>query len=259
MTNTTRTQLFGLLLTAPSATAPQLIALAAPLGISASNVKSHLSRLVDEGIVRRHGPRRSASYSLTPQRRSMIDGINQRLATPADEPWDGTLVMLALRPANRRNEREAMRAALWFDGFRPWGREVWLRPTWPSPWAIERARFYVTDGAAVAVHGPLVGTPNPAAFKALYASEQLEKEASALAAAVEKQMRHPKTPAQAFAARQKLAGRVVDVIARDPRLPPALNTGRGLARLRRAYHGLLAATEAPAKAFIEGVMGQSPR
>lgn len=251
----TRTQLFGLFMAAPKLTAPQLVALAAPLGLSASNVKSHLSRLVAEGVVQRRGARRLAVYSLTAQRRSVVEGINLRLAPPVDEPWDDTMLMLAVRMPAKREAREAVRAALWFDGFRPWGREVWLRPAWPLPWAGECAQAYVAGGVAVGVQGALVGTPNVAAIKALYASERLDREAAALAATVEKQSRGLRTPAQAFAARQTLAGRVVDVIARDPRLPRALADGDGLARLRAAYRTLMTATEAPARAFVKSVVG----
>ena len=251
----TRTRLFGLFLAAPALTAPQLVALGAPLGLLASNVKSHLSRLVAEGVVQRRGPRRLAVYSLTAQRRPVVEGINLRLAPQPDEPWDGTMLMLAVRMPAKREAREALRAALWFDGFRPWGREVWLRPAWPLPWAAERAQAYVAGGVAVGLQGTLVGTPNVAAIKALYASERLDREASALAAAVEKQSRRVWTPAQAFAARQILAGRVVDVISRDPRVPRALSGGEGLARLRAAYRRLMAATEEPARAFVQSVVG----
>lgn len=184
----------------------------------------------------------------------MVERIRERLAQPSDEPWDGAMLMLAVRVPKHRQARDALRAALWFDGFRPWGREVWLRPAWPHLWAVERAQTYVASGASVAVQGTLVGTPNVAAIKALYASERLDREASVLAKVIEKQSQQLNTPVQAFAARQRLAGRVVDIIARDPRLPPTLMSGEGLTRLRAAYGALMTATETPAKAFVDSVV-----
>lgn len=253
--NRTRTHLFGLFLAAPEVTAPQLIALAEPLGISATNVKSHLSRLVSEGIVRRRGLRRHAVYSPTERQRPIVEGIALRLDDPPSAPWQGEMLMIAIRFPRRRDARADLRAALWFDGFRPWGREVWLRPAWPMPWALERARAYVERGFAFGVQGSIIGTANVAAFKSLYATDRLDREASALAVLVERQTKRFRSDVQAFAARMKLAGRVVDVIARDPRLPAALSPRpSGLERLRSAYRVLMAKTEAPAAAFVASVV-----
>src|SRR6185503_19863893 len=58
-----RSILMGLLAgAARPLTAPQLIRLAAPLGLCASNLKSHLTRLVADGALRRKGPSRRAVY-----------------------------------------------------------------------------------------------------------------------------------------------------------------------------------------------------
>src|SRR4051812_21368198 len=59
--------------------AAQLIRLAAPLKLSASNVKSHLSRMVAEGSLERSGPARLASYLPSPSQRPVIEGIQARL------------------------------------------------------------------------------------------------------------------------------------------------------------------------------------
>ena len=251
----TRTHLFGVFLAAPVVTAPQLVALARPLGVSATNVKSHLSRLVGEGVVRRRGPPRRAVYSLTERQRPIVEGIAARLDDPPDVPWQGEMLMIAVRFPTRREVRADLRAALWFDGFRPWGREVWLRPAWPMPWACERARAYVERGVALGVQGSIIGTVNASAFKTLYAIDRLDREASGLAETVSGQTKRFSSDAQAFAARLKLAGRVVDVIARDPRLPAALlPRPSGLQRLRTAYRRLMAETEAPAAAFVASVV-----
>lgn len=249
----TRALLFGVFLEAGEVSAPQLIALARPLGITATNAKSHLSRLVAEGVVRRRGLRRLGVYSLTAKQRPIVEAISLRLEEPPVERWAGDWLTLAVRPAHGRQAREAIRAQLWFDGFRPWGREVWLRPAWPLPWALERAGGQVSGGAGLCVRGALIGAPNVEAIRALFATERLDREAEALAAKVARQNKSFRTDAQAFAARLTLAGRVVNVIARDPRLPREVSMGTGLARLRVTYRDLMAVTEAPARAFVRSV------
>lgn len=250
----TRGELFGLILTVGRVTAPQLIALAAPLGHSASNVKSHLSRLAAEGVVRREGPARRAVYSLTDKRQGVVEGIAVRLEEPPDTRWNGEWLSLAMRMPAGRAEREDLRAALWFDGFRPWGREVWLRPAWPMPWARSKAESYAARGAWC-VQGPNVGTVRVAAIQALYAVQRLDREAHDVAGVITRKSRSLRTDAAAFAARQKFAGKAVDVIARDPRLPAELwPQPSGLTRLRAAYRTLMMETKAGAEAFVSAVM-----
>ena len=91
--------------------AAQLIRLASPVGLSATNVKSHLTRMVAEGVLRRDGPARLAVYSPSPVEMAVIDGIHQRLR-PCEERWDGTSLMLALRNLPDRGQRARLRAAL---------------------------------------------------------------------------------------------------------------------------------------------------
>src|SRR5579859_6456260 len=64
MSGSGRTTIIGMLLLAErSLSAPQLIRLASPLGLSATNVKSHLTRMVAEGVLRREGSVRLAVYA----------------------------------------------------------------------------------------------------------------------------------------------------------------------------------------------------
>jgi DNA-binding transcriptional regulator PaaX len=250
----TRSELFGLLLTVRKATAPQLIALAAPLGISASNVKSHLSRLVAEGVVGREGEVRRAVYSLTDKQKAVVDGISERLDETQQAPWDGSWLSLAMRMPGVRGEREALRSSLWFDGFRPWGREVWLRPAWPLPWAQTRVDHYIAQ-CGWCVRGTVVGTVNLDGIRALYAVERLDREALDVASAVSQKIRTFREDGEAFAARHRLTAQIVDVVARDPRLPVEIwHRQSGMTALRSAYRALIAATEKRAAAFVAHVM-----
>lgn len=250
----TRSELFGLLLTVERATAPQLIALAAPLGISASNVKSHLSRLVAEGTVRREGEVRRAVYSLTEKHQAVVEGITERLSEAQHAPWDGSWLFLAMRMPTARGERDALRASLWFDGFRPWGREVWLRPAWPIPWALTKVERYVERGGWC-VRGAIVGTVSIASIRSLYAVERLDREARNAASMISRKVRSLREDADAFAARHRLTAQVADIVARDPRLPAEIwPNPQGMTALRTAYRGLAAATAKPAAAFVASIV-----
>src|ERR1043165_6701426 len=84
--------------------ATQLIRLAEPLGLSATNTRSHLSRMVSEGVLEREGPARLATYRPSMRQSLVIDGIRVRLKE-SEEPWDHTWMMLALQLPYHRRER----------------------------------------------------------------------------------------------------------------------------------------------------------
>ena len=114
----TRTTLFGIFVIAGRPlTAAQLVALAHPLGIHASNVKSHLTRMVADGSLRRVGAVRKATYAPTKAKEDVIAAIRRRLDERAAPRWNGKWLMLSLR----RDDQEKFLASLWLDGFRPCG------------------------------------------------------------------------------------------------------------------------------------------
>lgn len=94
MNAATRTRIFGVLvLVGKSVSARELVALCQPLGISATNVKSHLTRLVAEGALLRTGPRRAHRYGISRQQQEFVHAISSRLARVPAEPWDGQWLM----------------------------------------------------------------------------------------------------------------------------------------------------------------------
>ena len=84
---------------------PEMVALCRPLGISSTNVKSHLSRLVREGELSRCGPRRAHRYAIAPGQREFVHSISSRLSSVSAEPWDGQWLIVSLRPQPVRAER----------------------------------------------------------------------------------------------------------------------------------------------------------
>ena len=74
--DSTRTMLFGIFVMAGRPlTARHVIALAEPLRLSATNVKSHLTRMVGDGVLRRTGRRRFARYEPTVKQQRVIDAL----------------------------------------------------------------------------------------------------------------------------------------------------------------------------------------
>jgi len=200
--------------------AAQLIRLASPLGLSATNVKSHLTRMVAAGALDREGPARLGTYGPTAGQLLLIDGIQARLKESPEEPWDRTWLMLAFRLPPKRGHRERLRASLWFDGWRPVISDVYVRPAWPRTWSEESARKYSEQDLGFCIRGVFMGPPVD--FAALYDLRGLDSEARRLAAWIRRRSTATRSPQAAFVERLKVGGRVAQLIGHDPRLPSAI-------------------------------------
>jgi DNA-binding transcriptional regulator PaaX len=238
-------------------TANQVSRLAAPLGISSTNAKSHLTRLVAEGALERKGPVRLAEYAPAPNQSAIVTGIRERLRAenfaPNCKPWDGGWLMLVVRMPRDRTERERTRASLWFDGFRaaPGSSDTYMRPAWPKKWAVERARVY--PGACV--YGGLLAPLGQSKLNAMYRLNDLDREAKKLAHWIgERKIAKP--GGSAFAVWMDVGGRMARLVAHDPRLPPELWDGRtGLGELVCAYRDFEERVTPAARGFIEEAIG----
>jgi DNA-binding transcriptional regulator PaaX len=109
-------------------TAAQVIALARSIGVSATNLKRHLTRMVADGALQRSGPVHRALYWPSRSQAWIVEGILVRLQTVPSEPWDRTWLILMLHMPSNRGAREQLRASLWFGGFRPWVPNAFVRP-----------------------------------------------------------------------------------------------------------------------------------
>lgn len=248
----------GVLVTAERAlTAAQLIALAEPLGMSATNLKSHLSRMVSEGVLQREGPTRLATYRPAQGQSHIIESIRARTRVTAEESWDCTWLMLTLRFSQNRSQRDHLRASLWFDGFRPIDTSVFVRPAWPLPWAEEQARKYSRRWTGVCLRGVIVASP--ADLDRLYDLAGLDSEAHALASRIRNIKASSMRPRKAFAERIRVGGKAVQLIAHDPRLPAAVWGGRrGMRHLVEAFAKFEQMIARPASAFVRQVISTSP-
>jgi DNA-binding transcriptional regulator PaaX len=244
----------GILVTAArELTAAQLIALAAPLGMSATNVKSHLSRMVSEGALERRGPARLALYGPTRDQTHIVKSIRERLRPKADERWDSTWLLLTICLPKHRSQRDHVRASLWFDGFRPLGNNIFARPAWPLPWAEEQARQYSAAWAGTCLRGAVIASP--ADLADLYDLDGLDAEARTLAARIRKRKLSSLSPRNAFAQQIRVGGEAVQLLAHDPRLPALLWGGRqALRELAEAFMEFEQEIARPAMAFVDEVV-----
>jgi len=256
--NSTRTILFGVFVVAGrKMTAAQVIALARALGVSATNVKSHLTRMVADGALRRSGPARQARYWPSPNQARVVEGIDARLHGTPSERWDRTWLILVLRMPANRGRREQLKASLWFDGFRPWAANIFVRPAWPERWALNRARRHLANTGGLCARGTLVGAISVADVSAIYGLDFLDREARRLARWISHR-RIPKGSGEdAFAARLKVGGLVARLVGHDPRLPPVLWNGRnGMQELVRAFRRFEARIAPLAQRFLDDVLGR---
>src|SRR5689334_1013926 len=93
----TRSTLVGILVLAKRPlTAPQIIALGRPLKLSATNIKSHLTRLSAEGVLSRTGSRRSQRYALSAARQRIAERIAASLAEQPEQAWIGDWIIVTM-------------------------------------------------------------------------------------------------------------------------------------------------------------------
>jgi DNA-binding transcriptional regulator PaaX len=211
-------------------TAAELVRLARCRGVSSSNLKCHLTRMVQDGSLVRRGAPRSFLYAPSPAKQRVIKAIRTRMS-PAEESWTNEWILLApTRPSAGGRRR------LVFDGFRAVNRGAFARPAWPRSWAVARAEAHVErDGGAFTI-GPLTGICSEAGWLRVYTLERLARRAAKVGERVARLLATPPMGERALALRLELGEEIARLFALDPRLPPVLWGGRDpLAELARAH------------------------
>jgi len=260
--NSTRTLIFGIfVLVRCKLTAAQVIALAKPLGISATNVKSHLTRMVNEEALRRSGPVRQAVYWPSQSHSKITEGINARLNETHSEFWDCTWLILMLRMPSNRRQRDTLRASLWFDGFRPSAPNTFVRPAWPLNWTLHKARQYLAAARGTSMRGKFISKIEMSDAITSYNLNPLDREATRLATWINTRriQSHAKNSA-AFALQLKVGGLVARLVGHDPRLPPEIwGTRTGTRNLVRAFRKFETRIAPLSQVFLDAVIRTTRR
>jgi DNA-binding transcriptional regulator PaaX len=255
MDASTRASIFGVLvLVNKPVSAPEMVALCKPLGISSSNVKSHLTRLVREGALSRTGARRAHRYAIAPEQRELVQAISSRVSVAPAEPWDGQWLIVSLKPLSSRAERRQLRSRLWFEGFRPSAVDTFLRPAWPLTWAVARAQA-LTGVSSACVIGTLVGTLHLGQVRRLYRLASIDAQARRLARRIDGIGVRLGDPADGFKHRLTVGGLMVDLVSHVPHLPRLVwGDLTGLQDLQSAYADFEARVVAPANTFVDAIL-----
>jgi DNA-binding transcriptional regulator PaaX len=259
-TAATRTRIFGVLvLVGQPVSTRELVALCEPLGLSATNVKSHLTRLVSEGALFRTGPRRAHRYAISPQRQEIVAAISSRFEAGPSERWDGQWLIVALKPPTNRVERPRLRRALWFEGFRPCGLDTYLRPAWPNAWAVARAHALASVASACVI-GALVGALNVGQVRKLYRLASMDAQARRLVRRIQEVADGVSDLEGAFKARLTVGGLVVGLVSHIPDLPPEIwDDLTGVRELQAAYSRFEARVAERANAYVDAIVSQRQR
>ena len=107
-----------------------LIGMLEPLGLTATNVRTLLSRMVSKGwlVAEREG--RRSYYDVTRRGRALLEEGGSRIYDPPQQTeWDGEWTLLAYSvPEERRSARDRLRPRLSWLGFGSLGNGLWATP-----------------------------------------------------------------------------------------------------------------------------------
>lgn len=254
--SSTRSIVIGLfVMTGESAlTASQLIALGQQAGVTATNLKSHLTRMVADGSLIRTGTARCYAYAPSRSRRHVIDTIHGRFA-PRRERWDGRWVVLALELPAERAARERLRKSLGFHGFRALHRMTWVRPAWPRAEAVEQAERLAGRARGTWFLGEPGVTGEVARLLRLFRLDQLERRAAQLLARMQSALQAA-APERAFAARLAIGEAIARLLSDVPDLPDECwGARRSVARVVDLYRTLEPALARRSDRLVRAALG----
>jgi phenylacetic acid degradation operon negative regulatory protein len=246
-----------------------LIRLLAPLGLSATNVRTVLSRMVGKGWLRaeRHG--RGSYYELTHRGRALLEeGARRIYEPPRQDEWDGEWTLVAYSiPEDSRALRDRFRLRLTWLGLGSLGNGLWVTPHDVRETVAEVAGELEVTNYVQVFRGAHVGGSAPEALVAqLWDLKGLHRAYDAfvdrhLEPCLRLKEGGPGSidPQAAYETRFRLVHEYRRFPLLDPFLPrplqPANWSGECALALFRHYHDLL---QPPADAFVESLLG-APR
>lgn len=239
-----------------------LIALLEPLGLSATNVRTVLSRMTAKDWLESERLGRRSYYRLTRRGRRLLEEGETRIYEPRpDVEWDGRWTLLAYSiPEDRRGQRDRLRVRLAWLGFGSLGNGLWVTPHDVVDRVREVAEDLEVTGDVELFRGPYVGFGSPedlvaqgwdlASLNERY-GEFIDRHLEACVA-LDEEGPASVDPAAAYVRRFKLVQEYLEFPLLDPFLPRPLQpedwAGECAQSLFHYYHGLLAE---PADRFVD--------
>lgn len=239
-----------------------LIGLLGPLGLSATNVRTVLSRMAAKGWLEAERQGRRSYYALTARGRRLLEEGETRIYRPrGDEEWDGRWTLLAYSiPEERRGSRDRLRVRLEWLGFGSLGNGLWVTPHDVGDRVRELAAELAVGEYVELFRGLHLGPSDPASLVAqCWDLDSLNERYEAFvdrhvgaARALEEEGPGSVDPRTAYVRRFNLVHEFREFPLRDPFLPPSLQpqewAGECARSLFNYYRGLLAE---PADRFVE--------
>jgi len=231
-------------------TARELIALARPCGVTPTNLKSHLSRMVAEGVLVRRVRSRDSGYRPSERRERVMEAVRERLRLTSQR-WSGEWLLLMPRLPTDRPRRERWVRSLLFDGFRRRGRDAFVRPLWPTPWAVERATAHVRKSDGLLWRGRPFDDRQLEKVMRLYDLPRLHTRAMRFTERLTAEAARVSLPAHAWARLLALGGPVIRAISEPPVLMGAYSGCRDVVS---AYLRFEESMRPQAEAFVRSVL-----
>lgn len=243
-----------------------LIALLEPLGLSATNVRTVLSRVAAKGWLAAEREGRRSYYRLTWRGRQLLEeGAARIYEPPRQDHWDGEWTLLAYSiPEGRRALRDRLRAQLAWLGFGSLGNGLWVTPHDVREGVAAVAAELDVAGYLEVFRGAHVSRTDPRELVAqLWDLDALNARYEAfvdrhLDDCVRLREEGPDSvaPREAYERRFRLVHEFRQFPLEDPFLPRPLQprdwAGECALALFRHYHDLLAA---PADRFVDSLTG----
>jgi len=150
--------------------------------------------------------------------------VKKSLIRAREKKWDGQWrVVIFDIPEAQRGVRNALRFELKKLGFGLWQRSVWVSPFDVSTELNSYLRSQNLSGAVQILVGKRVGDLSDREFAAkIWPLEELNQEYASLLNHWKKELQRERSARQRFRAAAILHGRYLDILARDPQLPPEL-------------------------------------
>jgi phenylacetic acid degradation operon negative regulatory protein len=238
-----------------------LIELLEPLGLSATNVRTVLSRMAKKGWLESERGGRRSYYSLTGRGRRLLEEGETRIYRPRErEEWDGEWTLVAYSiPEERRAQRDRLRVRLEWLGLGSLGNGLWISPHDVVDRVCEVAgELGVSDDLEVFRGDHVAPGPESQLVNHCWDLEALNGEYEAFIARHLDECRGlaaepgSMAPREAYVRRFRLVHEYREFPLKDPFLPSALQpedwAGECALSLFNYYRGLLAE---PADRFVE--------
>jgi phenylacetic acid degradation operon negative regulatory protein len=234
----------------------QLSALAAPFGMSETNLRSCLSRMNAKGRIEIRKDGRTAHYRLAEKGRRIAANVGRHFTEQDWSGWDGTFWAAAFSAPDPQ-KRYRLQKKLHAYRFRPLYPGLWIRPFSQAECIPLVFHEQVAESGMDLLRSSFEKQLSPERVSVLYGLREVEavlndalkeaRESTATAAA--------RSPEAAFVERVQRGDSLVKAMAQDPLLPPALLPDRWpAAELRRAFKEWIGAYSNQSRPFVQGAL-----